>query len=78
MPRERLDEAFRRADYVPHDTRDGIVVYRAASFVKRLLLRFDDAVTVRRDGADLEMEGARRVLVRIATHVESNTANDHE
>ena len=51
---------------------------RAASFVKRLLLRFDDAVTVRRDGADLEMEGARRVLVRIATHVESNTANDHE
>ena len=78
MPRERLDEAFRRADYVPHDTREGIVVYRAASFVKRLLLRFDDAVTVRRDGADLEMEGARRVLVRIATHVESNTANDHE
>ena len=37
MPRERLDEAFRRADYVPHDTREGIVVYRAASFVKRLL-----------------------------------------
>ncbi len=58
MPRERLDEAFRRADYVPHDTREGIVVYhRAASFVKRLLLRFDDAVTVRRDGADLENGG---------------------
>lgn len=77
--RPRIDEAFRAEGYQASATRDdGLLIYRATGLWRRIGLRFDDAVSVSQQGSQIEMEGARKAVVRIGTRLEKTLKQEHE
>lgn len=76
--RPRIDEAFRTEGYEAAGVRDSRLIYRATRLWRRIGLRFDDAVSLQQQGSWIEMEGARKAVVRIGTRLESTLKQDHE
>ncbi|MEG1405902.1 MAG: hypothetical protein RSC34_04750 [Alistipes sp.] len=74
----QLAEAFRTEGFKQVDDTAGVLTFRATSALRRLSLRFDDAVTVRQQGKWVEIEGARRVVALVQFRFESYIQNEHE
>ena len=63
--REALVNAFASYGYIPTKESDACMVFRAAKPIKRLLLQYDDAITITSDGRFITLEGLKKELYRI-------------
>lgn len=54
---------------------DGVVVYRAAGIMQRLVLRFDDRIELRQVGGSVEFYGVRSRVARIIFQLEAYLNN---
>ena len=72
--REQLDAAARLYGLALVAEGDGELLYRAKG-LRRLTMLFEDGIVVRQNGAQIEVEGLRRVAVRFAFDVERYITN---
>lgn len=80
--RERIINAFMQSGFVLKVERQGEMIFRAAGFMQRLRLLFEDKITVRSDGSGVEINGSRRIVVRVAvrlnTYIQNAKRNEKE
>lgn len=69
--RDTIIEAFARGRYYLQSERDGRMVFRTDSTVKKLRTLWEDAITVEPDPGGFTLEGNRREAVVIAYRLES-------
>lgn len=69
--RRLIDAAFDAYGYKPVRERNGAVVYRYGSWLKRLLARFNDAVTVTQADGRIEIEGLKKVVSRVELRLDA-------
>lgn len=62
----RLDNAMNLYGYRLIEHKDGVRIYRASSFLRRLTLMFEDRIEVREVEGGIELVGIRRMVSRIA------------
>ena len=74
VDREQLDTAARLYGLELEAEGDGELLYRAKG-LRRLTMLFEDDIVVRQNGAQIEVEGLRRVAVRFAFDVERYITN---
>ena len=63
--REALLNAFATCGYELTQEEPGRLVFRAQKPIKRLLLQWDDAITVTADGSYISLEGLKKEVSRI-------------
>lgn len=77
--RERIENAFVRSGYMLAGEEDGVLIFRAASPLRRLRLLFEDEVRVSQYGQWIVMEGIRRSVaeagMRLNTYLENAKRN---
>ena len=80
--RERIINAFMQSGFVLKGERQGEMIFRAAGFMQRLRLLFEDKITVRSDGSGVEINGSRRIVVRVVvrlnTYIQNAKRNEKE
>ena len=71
----RLDNAMQLYGYHLVEHRDGVKIYRATSFLRRLTLMFEDRIEVREVDGGIELVGIRRMVSRIAYQLNAYMRN---
>ena len=71
----RLDNAMQLYGFKLVEQRDGVRVYRATSFLRRLMLMFEDRIEVRERDGGIELVGIRRMVSRIAYQLSAYLRN---
>lgn len=71
----RLDNAMQLYGFKLVEQRDGVRVYRATSFLRRLTLMFEDRIEVREADGGIELVGIRRMVSRIAYQLSAYLRN---
>ncbi len=78
--REQIVRAFETEGFALSSERPGELVFRGGSLLKRLGLLFEDEIRVTQQGDDMQLDGIRRGVARIAYRLGSylSHAKDHE
>ena len=71
----RLDNAMQLYGFKLVEQHDGVRVYRATSFLRRLMLMFEDRIEVRERDGGIELVGIRRMVSRIAYQLSAYLRN---
>lgn len=71
----RLDNAMQLYGFKLVEQHDGVRVYRATSFLQRLMLMFEDRIEVRERDGGIELVGIRRMVSRIAYQLSAYLRN---
>lgn len=71
----RLDNAMQLYGFKLVEQHDGVRVYRAISFLRRLMLMFEDRIEVRERDGGIELVGIRRMVSRIAYQLSAYLRN---
>lgn len=78
--RQQIESAFHAAGFVCVADKEGILTYRAENPLRRLMLLFEDEITVREAGDEVVVEGIRRVvaptLYRLESYIEMVNRNE--
>lgn len=71
----RINNAMKLYGFVFVGVKDGVHIYRASSFLRRLMLRFDDTIEVRQKGSGIELSGIRSQVARVGFQLQSYINN---
>jgi hypothetical protein len=71
----RINNAMKLYGFVFVTVKDGVHIYRASSFLRRLMLRFDDVIEVRQKGGGIELSGMRSQVARVGFQLQSYINN---
>ncbi|MDE7077303.1 MAG: hypothetical protein K2O55_01810 [Alistipes sp.] len=69
--RQQIVHAFKSAGFSLVCEADGRMIFRAESFLLRLLLLFEDRIAVRQDGEHIVLDGIRRGVARVEYRLDS-------
>lgn len=80
MPADRdtLIETFRESGFALRDETPGRMVFRAATGFKRLMLLWEDTITVESDDKYIALEGIRKEVVRLEFRLKPRLGNRSE
>lgn len=76
---DQIVNAFKAGGFSLHSQKEGVMVFRANSVVGKLMLLWEDEITVSQQGEQLVIDGIRRGVARVAYRLEAyieNTRND--
>jgi len=69
--REQIVNAFKSAGFSLRSESDGVMIFRAEGFFRRLLFLFEDRITVEQYGQWILIDGIRRGVARAAYRLDS-------
>ena len=69
--REQIINAFRSSGFELVSEQSGQMVFRAGSFFKKLMLLFEDEITVTQEGLSIRVDGIRRGVARVVYRLDS-------
>lgn len=75
LHRDQIRSAFEAYGFEPVGEQEGEQLFRAAGFVGRLKCLFEDEIRLRTTAEGVEIEGIRRVAVKVAWRLEGYLAN---
>lgn len=73
--RDQILSAFECYGFERIEESEGEWIFRASGFARRLQCLFEDEIRVRRTGEGVEIEGIRRIAVKVAWRLEGYLAN---
>lgn len=69
--REQIVNAFRSSGFELQSEQHGEMVFRGASFFKKLILLFEDQITVTQEGLSIRVDGIRRGVAKVIYRLDS-------
>ena len=69
--RDQIINAFRMSGYALQSESNGVMIFRAGNFLKKLLMLGEDEIKVSQQGSDIVLDGIRRGVARVQYRLES-------